>query len=84
LKQKQKPSEKKQKPYREERMEANFNACGKETMACQEMTEANPEKMEERVDSKELNPEMRQSEVEHWEVLMEDAVLKLVGGHVLL
>jgi hypothetical protein len=47
-------------------MEANINACQKETI------EANPGRTE-------MNPEMMESRVEHWEVPKEHAAVKSSG-----
>jgi hypothetical protein len=61
------------KAMHEKRMEANFNICQKETIACQETTEANREKKEPSL--KEI-----QSIVERRKVPVVDAVVKPVRG----
>jgi flagellar hook assembly protein FlgD len=58
----------------EEKLEAAIHcmrAWRKETMACQEATEANPKKMEP-------NPEMMQSVAEHRETPTEEAAVKFL------
>jgi hypothetical protein len=52
----------------------------RETMACQEATEANPEKTEVCVNSKEPSPEEIESESERQEVPTKDAIVKPVRG----
>jgi hypothetical protein len=60
------------KAMQDKRMEANMNDDQKESTACQDAMEANPEKTVP-------HPEMMQSEEEHQEIPTEDAAVMLVG-----